>query len=459
MRYEIFLLACLAVPLAAAAACTSARARGVLLSVVIATTALGDAANINFASLEVYRGPDRGFEVGLTDMAAWSLAVGLALRFPGRVAWLPYGSLWLAGFFALAAATAAIGSGLLGAFALFKLARVYAVFWCVANALRAGVSLRWVWRGYLVIAAVITALALWQKYLWGLIRIHGPFDHSNTIPSYLILVIPVVLIWSLCDRGLKASGAVAGLVAVLGMVFANVATLSRAGIALSACAVLAAMAVALVRAPSWRVSAMAVATGLVLLAASLKAADTVVARFYGAPDASAMAREEFNHAAARIAADHPAGIGLNNFAQFLTRHPQYRAHFVAMRYEEQSGVVHNIYLLTAAEMGYAGLALLLVILGRFAWLALRHGLRSHSLEGVLLLGAAIGLGGLYCVSLLEWTLRISPVSYQFAITAGLCVGLAHRLPAPPGRRHRLRRALDLLLYGSPMPRPGVVATA
>ena len=63
------------------------------------STALGDLANINFVSMEGYRGPDRGFEVSLSDLVALGLVGSLRLRDSARIRWLPAGTLAFAAFF------------------------------------------------------------------------------------------------------------------------------------------------------------------------------------------------------------------------------------------------------------------------------------------------------------------------------------------------------------------------
>jgi O-antigen ligase len=108
----------------------------------------------------------------------------------------------------------------------------------------------------------------------------------------------------------------------------------------------------------------------------------------------------------------------------LTHTPKYRAHIKVMRYEKQAGVVHHIYWLTAAETGYLGLAVFLIVIARFAWRAGGCGWRSRSLQGILLIALALGFCTLHASGFLEWAARISPVTYLFAITAGISVGFA-----------------------------------
>ncbi len=426
MKYAVFIATLvLGVPAMSFAAASSARLRGWLLAALIFSTALGDVANIYFFFTR-YRGPDRGFEVNLTDLIAWGMIIALLIRFPTKIRWAPYNSLWMLLFFGIACASAwEAPDRLLASFSLFKLVRTYALFWCVVNCLRVGARLDYVWTGLVATGAFMTALVVKQKYLDHIVRVPGPFDHSNTVTSFVNLILPVVLVWGLCDRRLTRGQVLASLAAALGMVFAVVSTLSRAGLVLAAGCTMGALGIANLRARSVRVTATSLAVCLGMLAGGLKSADTILERFQSAPEESELARKEFEAAAVWMASEHPLyGVGLNNFSYVLTIPSKYREYFRTMAGEKQAGVAHHIYLLTAAEMGYPGLIVFVILIGRFAWMAGRHAWGARSLEGTLLFGFFLGLCALYTVGFLEWTLRITPVTYLFIICCGICVALA-----------------------------------
>ncbi|MEW6754361.1 MAG: O-antigen ligase family protein [Candidatus Latescibacterota bacterium] len=436
MKYEIFAVALLVgVPLLALAAVAWPQARGWLLTLLVVSTALGDEASINFVSMESYRGPDRGFEVTLTDLVALALAAALVVRHPRRLVWWPYNTAWMVGLFLVGCFTALLASDpLLSTFTLVKMVRLYVVYWCVVNCLQAGVGRLHIWRGLAGIGLLLTVLTIQQKYLQGVMRVTGPFDHSNTVPSFLMLVIPLLLVWALCDRDLSLRQVGVSLLSVLGMLLAIVSTLSRAGMGLAILGVLGGLFVANVMGRTRRAWFISLGIGLILLAGAAKAADTVLERFRDAPEASATARREFNRSAALMLERYPLGVGLNNFSRVLTAEPDLRAHFVAMVNEDPAGVVHHIYWLMLAETGHLGLALFLIVQVRFAWVALREGVRGRTLEALLLLGLFIGFAATAAVGLLEWTLRISPVAYLYMVSAGVVAAWGHRCrvlrPAP-----------------------------
>lgn len=426
MKYAVFtVFAVTAVPLMAGLALWRPRLRDWLLAMLVFSTVMGDMANINFLSLATYRGPDRGLEVNLTDLIALALGAALVARHTRRIQWLPFNTLWMAAFFAVALlATLLAPWPLLGAFTLFKLVKAFLLFWVVVNALRTGVRPVAVWYGMAGIAGLMTVLAVKEKYLDGLYRINGPFDHSNSIPLFVNLILPVLLFWSLTGTGLPRRLASFATLASLGLAFAVVATMSRAGIALMGLGVAGALVLANRRAASRRVLATTALVAIAVLVGGGMAADSLLDRVRNAPESSEEARDEFNHAAGLMLDDHPFGVGLNQFSHVLTTVPRYRDNLVVMANEEQGGVAHHIYRLTAAEMGWPGLLLFLVITGRFLWLALRRGWRLRTLEGSLLACLGIGFVTLHLSGFLEWGFRITPIFYLFLVMSGFAVAVA-----------------------------------
>lgn len=430
------------IPVIATAAIWSTKVRGYLLSLMIALTVEGSHSAVNLVSRELYRGPDRGFEFTATDLLCWALIVAMVARFPRRIDWFPRGTLLLLLFFlnACVLATSA-AQPLYTAFSLWKCLRIFTLYWCTVNCLRLGTHRSYVWLGYAGAALVISVLAIEQKYLLGLYRVHGPFDHSNTIPLYANLILPVLLIWGLCDREMAAWKSVASVGFALGLLFAVVCTFSRAGIAFAGACFIAAVIWSNFRSSALRVRAGTLVLGLVMLAGIVRVTGPIISRIQTAPKASEEARDEFNAAARMMLHDFPMGVGLNNFSYVLTNHTQYRERFQAMKNEQQSGVCHHIYWLTVAETGYVGLALYLAIILRFAWTAGRGALLNKSIHGTLLFGILLGLGALQASGFFEWAFRVTPVMQMFMIQAAVAVAWMRATPqkrtATPAANERL----------------------
>lgn len=406
-------------PLVAWLARGSARWRERFLFFGVYSSVIGDSTNVNFFSMESYRGPDRGFELSLTDLVLLPLLTCLGrrrARLPG-VIWcgLAYLGCCLIG-------TAEAPMKLVAFFTLFKVLKLYLLFYIVARLLAEGTDWRAIPRAYVAIALTVAFIAVRQKYLMGLYRIPGPFDHSNTIPLYLNLILGVILLWLAADRP-RSGWTPAGLLGCLGILFAIAATQSRAGIALSMMVTGGSLCISNLFYPSRQVRGLTALVILLVALGAVKVADTLIERIRSAPEASELAREEFNYAADLMAADRTFGVGLNSFSLVLTNDSRYNEHIVVMANEEQAGVCHHIYRLTAAELGRPGLAALLYLYAYMLWLNAWGFLRLPNPARALLAGAFLGSLALHLSGFLEWAFRISPVAYQYCFSSAMTAGL------------------------------------
>lgn len=429
MKFIIFFFVMLfGVPLMGIKASTSDAFRGWVLTFVIATTAFANQIKINFVSTESYRGPERGFELNLTDLCAWALVIALVSRHKKAIKWFPYNSIPLAGLFIVAIiSTLDAPERLYAAFALFKLVRAYVIYWAVANTLRTNVPRESIWRGFLILGMYVDFLCLKEKYVSHIYRVPGPFDHSNTVPLFLNLVMPALLIWGLCDKNMPKRNSVLSIITSLLMVFSVLITYSRAGLALSVGATVFAILVANIRARSAKVTLVSIGVFIALCIGGALTMKSIQDRVKDAPESSEEARIEFNIAAKKMLLDHPLGVGINNFSAVLTKEGRYNGHITVMADEEQSGVCHHIYLLTCAELGYGGIAVFLLIILRWAWHALFYAFKSKEIEGLVLFGLLLGFLTLHISGLLEWVLRITPVTFLFVICGALATGLCDRI--------------------------------
>jgi hypothetical protein len=429
VKYLVFGLMLVAgVPLMAWLAMNSAKARGWLVTLLIVSTALSNSTKINFVSMEWYRGPDRGFEFNLTDLVAWALIIAVAARYPDKIRWAPYNTGWLAALFCFALISAGgAAQPLYAAFSLLKWARGFVIFWAVVQVMRAGFEGPAVWRGFMIAAVYVVFLALKQKYLHHMYRVPGPFDHSNTLPLYINQFLPVVVMLGLCDPTLTPRGAAASVLVALGLIAASQATFSRLGMLLSIGTFMGTIAYANIRLPGRRVRIATAAAVILVCIGGALAAKSIMERVKSAPESSEEDRNEFNMAATRMADDRMFGVGPNNFPEVLTKQSRYSGFVSVMEDEEQAGVCHHIYNLTAAEMGYGAKYVFIVILLRFLGLALIPALRRRGLEAGLLCAFALGAVALHISGFYEWVFRITPVTFMYSICAGLAVGLVEQL--------------------------------
>jgi hypothetical protein len=419
-------------PAGFALARSSRRGRAALLPLLAFSPVLTDMASINFVSREAYRGPDRGFEVTLTDLLAVSLAAAALTR--GRLPRpLPAGFLLMLALFGLAVLSLVDSSApLLGGFTVFELLRGMLLYWAVVNTVREERDRDALRTGLALAGVVVGVIAFWQRYRLGIYRVPGPFDHSNTIPLYAHPALAMLLTLGLAPRVQPLWRRVLSVAGGLGLLFAVVATLSRAGMALAGAAACLALVLALAGHPRRVRLGPVLLIGSLLALGGLKASDSLMRRMQDAPKESAEARDEFNHAAQLMAEDRTLGVGINLFSEAMTRNDRYRAHVQVMGQEEHAGVCHHIYWLTAAELGYPGLVLFLMWLLRLWLVPLGGLLRLPGAELRPLIAGSVGVGCLHLAGLFEWGFRITPVYQQFLLVSALLVASG----APPRRGSR-----------------------
>jgi len=426
MKYAVFaLLLVLAVPAMTALAWQSEKLRGYLFSALIFATCLGDHGNIHLLSIETYRGPDRGFEVTLVDLIAWSLAIAVVARKPGRIAWIPYNT-WLMLLYFGVAALSIIDApqGLLASFTMVKMLRGFVLYWTVVNVLRVGVPIKSIWRGIVTIGILFGTYAVYQKYGEGRYRIPVTFDHSNTVPLFLNQVLPILLVMGLAAKWLSSRASMISLATVMAMLLTVVMTFSRGGMVLSLMTILGVLLVANRKTKSFRVTVASLVVVCGLALGGLVTGKSIADRFMEAPESSHLAREEFNRAAQAMAADNPLGVGINQFSYVLSNTPKYTNMIKIMAAEKQKGVCHEVYFLTAAELGWIGLVIFVMVLLRFLWHASFEAFRRKGFDGLLQAAIALGMLALHLSGFLEWVFRITPIFYMYLVCCGLSVGLA-----------------------------------
>jgi O-antigen ligase len=269
-------------------------------------------------------------------------------------------------------------------------------------------------------------LALKQRYVDHHVQCAGPFTHQNGFGMVANLIYAPAFAVSLAGQGGRFAVSV-----VVAAAIVVVLSLSRGAL------IMFGVAGALVFLGSCgrRLTAFKVRMLLGSLAAAaaliLKSIDTILERFATARDASEEARVLFKAAASRMLADHPLGVGINQYSYCLENLGY--ADALGIPLIDRGGIVHNIYWLTAAELGYAGFAAFVLLIGTPLALALRGALRDPGIRGDALLGLSAGLVVTYLQLTLEWAFRITPVAQSIWIVWGMIAGLSlrSRLAARP----------------------------
>jgi O-antigen ligase len=335
---------------------------------------------------------------------------------------------------------------LFGLFELSKMIRGMTIFLAVAFYLRSERELRLLILGLGLVVCYEGTLALRQRYFWGLHRVPGTLDDSNSLSVFLCTTAPffVAAITSRIPKALRALSALAIALACLGVVL----TISRAGVVIIALVLLgAAIATVSVRFTPKKV----LITLLIVLAATgvtLKSWKTLQTRFETVSFADeytkkkTLGRGYYIRVAAAIAEDRWFGVGLNNWSYWVSqkygRKLGYR--FVPYRGtdrepsldvppgsnvdEAQAAPAHSLAALTAGELGIPGLVLFSVLWLRwfqmgasFLWPRIPDPMRRMGV------GILFGLCGIFLQSLTEWVFRHSPIYYTIHILLGALAAL------------------------------------
>ena len=146
----------------------------------------------------------------------------------------------------------------------------------------------------------------------------------------------------------------------------------------------------------------------------------------GEIEGSDMSRVELEKAASMMFADHPMGVGANNFVFSAFSEGYYvRA---GVGWADYSATVHNVYWVVLAETGVFGLITYLIFLASPVVAAFRCSVRHrHDIRGDLLAGLLVSIILIYLHSIEEWILITYRLQYMYAVDVGLIAGLATQM--------------------------------
>ncbi len=430
-------------------ACLSKRMRDVFFVCLVFFSPMIERCDVNFVSREWYRGTSRGFEFSILDILSISLLVSSVLfpkRGESRWFWPASLGLMILSFLYACGNVAALDPKLFGLFELFKIVRGIILFLAVALFVRSERELRLLIFALATLVCYEGLLALKQRYVDGINRVPGTIDDSNSLSVFLCMTAPVLVaaVNSRIPGFLKILCAAAiGLAAV-----AEVLTISRAGVTILA----AMLGLAAIATMSFDITARKLAIGIVVVVAAggimAKSWHSLSARF-----GSSTLEQEYGHhhnlgrgyyirVAAAIVDEHWFGIGLNNWSYRVSNEfgPKLGYRFVPYRGtdrepstvippnsnidEAQAAPAHCLAALTAGELGYPGLFLLVITWMRWFQMAASF-LWKRTPDPMRRLGVGIlfGFGGIFLQSFTEWVWRQSPIYYVFHILLGTLASL------------------------------------
>jgi len=431
------------------AACVSKRVRDVFFFGMIFLAPMTEDWDVNFVSRDFYRGTTRGFEFSLVDILSISLLFSALLvprRGQSRGFWPASFGLMILMFLYACFNVAIADPKLFGLFELMKMVRGITIFLAVAFFVRDERGLRLFLCALCLVVAYEGYLALKQRYLWGMHRVPGTVDDSNSLSVFFCMTAPVcvAVLTSNLPKYLKALAAVAIPLATVGMIL----TISRAGVVILGIVLLGATLATM----SWKFTARKVAITMVVLigvaGVTAKSWKTLQARFassslddeYGKK--KNMGRGYYIKVAKAIAEDRTFGVGLNNWSYWVSQKYGLKLGYRFVPYKgtdkepstivpensnvdaAQAAPAHCLLALMLGELGYPGLILFVLLWLRWFQIGISF-LFSHTPDPMRRIGVGIffAMCGIFLQSLTEWVFRQSPIYYVFHILLGVLVSL------------------------------------
>lgn len=379
--------------------------------------------DINFVSMEEYRGDTRGFEFGVTDwmMISLILVMHISPRWKAKkVIYLPPNTvLILAYLFVVLISLISAYVPVYAGFGIFKLLRGVGVYWVAYNYLRSEEDVRFI---LMVLAGIVALefLLVIKQRLGGIYRAPGSLPHSNTLAVYINMMNMIFFSFLLGDKakGYRQYIYIACVGAGSLMVLATFSRGALVSMILGYGLVVMLSFYDRVSPRKWKI------IGLIVLASlpvAIKVAPAIIDRFLNAPEASGESRGFANEAAIAMANDNLFGVGINNYSHAINETDYIR--FIDNPVDR--GIVHNIYLLHACELGWPGLVIFILMVGNFfrmAWQNIRK--RTNDIISVFSVGIFVAMFTLFFQSLLEWLFRQTYVTFEFFMLAGFVAALS-----------------------------------
>jgi O-antigen ligase len=304
------------------------------------------------------------------------------------------------------------------AFYPWQLLRVYLVYLVVRRASSDAQTLDAILTGMAAALCFEVVLAGWQR-AGGVVRAEGSFGDKNLLGliSEFAMFTPFALMLA-GKRGWQTIVApiAGGIVAVL--------TASRAAVGFGAIGFILIFLVS-----SWRrwtaLKGRVLLAGIVAIAVLTPVAVTQFQERF-AHEQIGDERAIFNNVTAMMLADHPFGIGANNYV--VVGNSGGYSERAGVPWSSAVAIVHNVYWLTAAETGYFGAIALVLLWLQITIASLRSGWKyTKDFRGDMLLGLGVTLLVVGLHNAYEWVFMTYNVQYLFGITAGLVAGLAEQL--------------------------------
>lgn len=401
----------------------------IFIALVFGTTQpeslFGLPTDINFFSREWYRGTTRGVEISYLDLLAIILLFSsYSARSREGVKFIKpasYGYLKLFFLWSLLTVLLISDPKIFGFFEITKIARGILIFIAVSVFLRSPEQLRLFLYVLLVIVFYEISIVLSDRYLHGVHRVRGTFPHPNSLSMYLLQILPFmisVLFAQDVSSRLKKLCVFASILIAGGIIL----TISRTGFATML--VIVFLSIILNTRRRWTPKNISILLLVVIIAALMvaKSWDSLASRFINFEFENEYLSDQgdrgsyFRKGLPALYENPIFGIGLNNWSYWISNKYAPIAGYESYTYPStdyppfevnmQQAPAHNLYLITAVELGLVGLILLIALF--LKWLRIASiGMFSGDggFSDRIRIGALLSLLGILMQSVTEWEFR------------------------------------------------------
>jgi O-antigen ligase len=361
---------------------------------------------------------------------------------------LPPNALLLLTYLLLACSTLFVSDvPIYAGFGLSKIIRAMMVYWLAYNYLSTENDLRF----FLLILAGIVAfefLLVLQQRLTGVYRATGTLPHPNTLALYINMMNMIFLSFVLNDRAATWQKHIYRAALIMGSLIV-LATFSRAGLVVMVTCYAVVILLSLVDRAHFGKIRIIFFMALLALPLAIKVTPSIIERFETAPVNAELSREQANEAAIAMAGSGWLGVGLNNYSHAINETRFSR--FVPLKVDR--GIVHNVFLLHAAETGWIGLFLFILLISSFLWMALRIIFkRLDNVVSWVAIGIFAAMLSLWIQSSLEWAFRQTYITVEYFMLAGFLAALPRVLRHMSAMKRKRRVSYRARLVGSAIAR-------
>lgn len=401
--------------------------------------------DINFLSKEWYRGTTRGIEISYLDLLAIILFFGsLSARAREGVAFRKppsYGIMKVYFLWSLFTVLIISDPKIFGLFEVTKIGRGIFIFLAIAAFIRSTEQLKLFAYVLILVSFYEAGVALYDRYFLGIHRIRATMPHPNSLSMYCLQILPITISIYFAEN-ITPRMKQLSLIASLLLAGTIILTISRTGFATMALIAFFALVLNIHRNWNPRNFVIFVLASIIGVGMAVKSWDSLSSRFSNFDFENEYLSERgdrgsYFHKGMPAVYENPVfGFGLNNWSYWISNKYAGEAGYYSNQYPSTNSPpldgpaqppAHNLYLITATEIGLVGLILLLAIFYKWLKIAFSGVLKGEmDISDRIRLGAFLGLLGVLMQSVTEWEFRQTPMFFLEHIIMGVVASIYYQ---------------------------------